>query len=148
MIMTDEEIKQNAEEYANSMYGKKYQNELWKECYMIHIAGAHSRDEEIKHLEEHLERTSCDIITYKAQVEQLIEQLRNPWISVDERLPEEDVYNISIPVVAITNNGYWFKGHYNYNNEDWLFSEGTDFDFLDDEFVTHWMHIPELKKGE
>jgi hypothetical protein len=52
--MTDEEIKQNAEEHANSMYDKKYQNELWKECYMIHIAGAHSRDEEIKVLKEEI----------------------------------------------------------------------------------------------
>ena len=50
--MTEQEIKQNAEEYANSMYDKKYQNELWKECYMIYIAGAHSRNEEIKELKE------------------------------------------------------------------------------------------------
>jgi hypothetical protein len=53
-LMSAEEIKQNAEEYANSMYDKKYQNELWKECYMIYIAGAHSRDEEIKVLKEEI----------------------------------------------------------------------------------------------
>ena len=53
-LMTEEQIKQNAEEYANSMYDKKYQHELWKECYMIHIAGAHSRDEEIKGLKEEI----------------------------------------------------------------------------------------------
>lgn len=52
--MTEEIIKQRAEDYANSMYDKKYQSELWKECYMIHIAGAHSRDEEIKELKKAL----------------------------------------------------------------------------------------------
>lgn len=52
--MTEQEIIQKAEEYANSMYDKKYQNELWKECYMIHIAGAHSRDDEIKVLKEEI----------------------------------------------------------------------------------------------
>lgn len=52
--MTNEQIKQNAEEYANSMYDKKYQSELWKECYMIHIAGAHSRDAEIEDLKKEI----------------------------------------------------------------------------------------------
>ena len=73
-------------------------------------------------------------------------KINNPWISVDERLPEEGVDNISIPVVAITNNGYWFKGQYDYDNKDWFFSDDPNLDFETNEFVTHWMIIQELKK--
>jgi hypothetical protein len=134
--MTDEQIKQNAEEYADALYDRKYQNELWRENYGAHIAGAHSRDEEVKRLYNSLEHFRS-----------IINNLRNPWISVKDRLPEEEVNNISIPVAAITNEGYWFKGQYDYDNKEWFFSEDPDhLDFEAGEFVTYWMPIPELKK--
>ena len=126
--MNEEQIRQNALKYANC-YFPCNANDL--ESYAVngaayngYIAGVHSLEDEI-------------------------EQLRNPWISVDKRLPEEGSDNISIPVAAITNKGYWFKGQYDFNNKDWFFSEDPDhLDFEEDEFVTHWMSIPQIKKGK
>ena len=55
MSMTEEQIKQNAEEYANNE--KQYYLEIG--CYDLiceaFIAGAHSRDKEIKELKKKLE---------------------------------------------------------------------------------------------
>lgn len=143
--MSEEEIKQNAEAYASKnayipeVFGVEVSSNK-DDLKQGYIAGAHSRDEEI----EQLGKSYHDMFLVLANK---VEQLRNPWISVEERLPEEDTDNISIPVVAITNNGYWFKGKYDYNNKDWFFSEDPDhLDFEVGEFVTHWMPIPELKK--
>ena len=47
-----EEIKQKAEEYADGVYDRKLQNAWWQECRQYHIAGAHSRDEEVENLEK------------------------------------------------------------------------------------------------
>ena len=53
--MTEEQIKQNAEEYANNE--KQYYLEIG--CYDLiceaFIAGAHSRDNEIKELKKRIE---------------------------------------------------------------------------------------------
>ena len=62
--MTDEQTKQNAEEYAKKIYPYTVGKAA---AIRDFIAGAHSRDEEVKELD----------------------QLRNPWISVEERLPEK-----------------------------------------------------------
>jgi len=87
--------------------------------------------------------------SYLQDLEKELVKYRNPWISVKDRLPEKDGDNISIPVAAITNKGYWFKGQYDYDNKDWFFSEDPDqLDFETDEIVTHWMPVPKLKKEE
>lgn len=130
MIMTDEQIKRNALAYATENYGEYDEHD-----YTDHSGSnmCHAVSEE----------------AFIAGAKWVYEHLKSPWINVKERLPEEDIDNISIPVVAITNIGYWFKGQYDYINKDWFFSEDPDqLDFEIDEFVTHWMHIPELKKGE
>lgn len=75
--MTEEQIKQNALAYAIENYGEYDEHDYTDHsgsnmCHAVSekafIAGAHSRDEEMK-------------------------QLRNPWISVKDRLPEtgEDI---------------------------------------------------------
>ena len=74
--MTDEQIKQRAEEYADSM---KYINgePEWCADRDAFIAGAHSRDEEIRQLH--------DVINDYSET---IDKLRNPQISVEDRLPK------------------------------------------------------------
>lgn len=53
--MTDEQIKQNAEEYYDKLdlITIEVENEP-NSIVEAYVAGAHSRDEEIKHLEEQL----------------------------------------------------------------------------------------------
>lgn len=55
--MTDEEIKQNAEVYAgNSAKHLQQPYEEYKLRYDAYIAGAHSRDKEIKEFQKHEEQ--------------------------------------------------------------------------------------------
>ena len=146
--MTEEQIKQNAEVYAEERCIRY--NEQYGACYDAYIAGAHSRDEEIYDLKRDIEDLQKMVKMRSDAFEcarKEIGRLSNPWISVKERLPEEGSDNISIPVAAITNKGYWFKGQFDFNNKDWFFSENPDhLDFEADEFVTHWMPIPKVNK--
>ena len=48
--MTEEQIKQNAEAHASYFYPRN--STVWQDRYHAYIAGAHSRDEEIKELEK------------------------------------------------------------------------------------------------
>lgn len=140
--MTDEQIKQNAKEYAHKVNVFAEDEDIYLVAKDGYVSGAHSRDEEVEILQNQIEELSEQL---KMNAEN-IQKLRKPWINVDERLPEEEADNISIPVAAITNKGYWFKGQYDYDNKDWFFSEDPDhLDFETDEFVTHWMPIPKVK---
>ena len=79
--MTEEQIKQNAEAYADDLYDRKCQNYLWRENYCAHIAGAHSLDEEIKHLKWKLAEKSGEVanaIADKVLLKQELAKLRNP----------------------------------------------------------------------
>ena len=53
--MTEEQIKQNAEAYASKLVERDYHEDIWLDLYDAYIAGAHSRDEEIKELKEEIE---------------------------------------------------------------------------------------------
>lgn len=66
------------------------------------------------------------------------ENPKSPWISVEERLPEDDV-----EVIGITERGWVFLIWRNEN--EWYGEEYRDLLWPD---ITHWMPIPELKKGE
>ena len=87
--MTDEQIKQNAEEYAEE-HAVRTDGGGWEEEYdyeeqeAAYIAGVHSLDEEIEQLEERIKVLDMNLV--EQQLEN--QQLRNPWISVEERLPE------------------------------------------------------------
>lgn len=95
MIMTDELIKQNADAYARQFlepYDEEYAPIKYVTAQMAHIAGAHSRDEEIKELEKKVSALKTVIVTARATIstqEAIIKDLRNPWISVKDRLPEK-----------------------------------------------------------
>ena len=85
--MTDEQIKQNAEAYARRVAESHIieKRPAYFAAFNAFISGAHSRDEEIG-------RMNTTIRLYANQIAQLrkeIEQLRNPLISVEERLPEK-----------------------------------------------------------
>lgn len=162
--MTEEQIEQNAEEYSKKNYGIPFEDnssmnvEISEESY---IAGAHSRDEEVKRLYNSLE-----------YFRSIINNLRNPWISVENRLPEENC------VVFVSLDGTeYLSAHYRAKSkrfvtiskdkqtlvevrksaatytvcgdcikEERLYSEGQREDITS--LVTHWMPIPELNKGE
>ena len=90
--MTEEQIKQNADEYADGVYDRILQNAYWQECRHYFIEGAHSMLDEIKKLERVAAKYKGDAQNTAAQCERLhdiIDQLRSQWISVEDRLPKE-----------------------------------------------------------
>lgn len=148
--MTDEQIKQNAEAYAD-VFGRHMVDYYGvKDAY---IAGAHSRDEEIESLQKQIVHLSQrEQMLFDREVELIAEndQLRNPWISVKDRLPKgednPDEYNAphrarSSSNVIITDGSIINRGYYSYARMRWEWNEGEI-------NVTHWMPIPELRKGE
>lgn len=105
--MTDEQIKQNAEDWVKPLIGEqdgKYNENdvslsLMKNAF---IAGAHSRDEEIEVLEHQLNNTSINLKIARKE----LDQLRNPWISVDDGLPEK-IKNKGVSKKCICNMARW-----------------------------------------
>lgn len=63
---------------------------------------------------------------------------KSPWISVNEKLPLIEKYDISMMVLALNTEGKINFSKYNYDAEEWITPE-TD-------IVTHWMPIPKLPK--
>ena len=71
----------------------------------------------------------------------------NNWISVKDRLPEDDLPNnkkqIKVLVVIKAKNGYTVRSQMRflniYNKWAWKYSAGD---------ITHWMPLPEPPKGE
>ena len=153
--MTDEQIKQNAEEYASTkeMHSPRSQDVELDKLMIIedYIAGAHSRDEEIG-------RMNTTIRLYANQIALLrkeIDQLRNPWISVEDRLPEKAIglYELEEDeqhkmVLIKTANGSLYSGYLD-AEEIWrAFTvpyKGTyPIAAITWSRVTHWMPIHEL----
>lgn len=132
-MLTNEQIEQNALEYRNRT---KECGESIVEGYarqIAHEAGAHSRDAEVKALEEE------------------IEKLRHPWVSVEERTPnfvEENAYNklSGNNIVRVRNNQ---TGETRVDTALYIQSKETKrcvwaiHELWYDEEVTHWMEIPE-----
>ena len=118
--MTDEQIKQNAEEYS----AKEYQTvpPLTK-CAIagIFAAGAHSRDEEIDDLEFRLRDKKADI----QFLESRIAELKNPWIKPSEQMPVD-----GDDIVYLLYEGEAGRMKYHSTYEKWL-----------RESVTHWMKV-------
>lgn len=78
----------------------------------------------------------------------------NPWISVEDRLPgksrglyklEEDEQHKH--VLFRTRNGLTFSGYLD-AEEIWRDERTLPVNYITPSPVTHWMPIPELKKGE
>lgn len=142
--MTEKQIKQNAEEYATSQYGEYDEHDYTDHsgrnmCHAVSekafIAGAHSRDKEIKELKQKLHEEK-DFGDFKdTQINSLKDQLRNPWISVNDRLPEEgkDVF-----VRKTCTNGIFHLTGKVLNGGKWYC---YGFGWQDSGVITHWMPI-------
>lgn len=73
------------------------------------------------------------------------EHPKNPWISVEERLPEESREHrgwLSDTVFVVTNKGDGTSARYDIATKTWCpakILQGS---------ITHWMPILQIKKGE
>lgn len=86
--MTEEQIEQNARAYYNHLQ----EMEILSYAPRDFIAGAHSRDEEIVGLRRciHEFEVANKLLTHdKRNLQHELDRLRHPWISVEDRLPEE-----------------------------------------------------------
>ena len=70
----------------------------------------------------------------------------DPWISVDERMPETDPETLKSATVFVRAKGKYFESFYvaKYSKhfQDWI---SDSFAVMN---VTHWMPIPSLKGGK
>jgi len=142
--MTDEQIKQNADKYADKLYEDGRRTESAAPTIQeIYIAGAHSRDEEIEERENRyrrLEKSLRGIIN--GQIEE-INKLSNPWISVKDRLPKKLENDCTSDYVLTRIDGprqvWYIVNRYDYDIKAWKGCSSN---------TTHWMPIHKLKKGE
>ena len=143
--MTNEQIEQNAEEYAKKHYDIPFEDNssmnviISEESY---IAGAHSQDEEIKELKKKVSALETIIVTEKAVIstqEAIIKDLRNPWISVKDGFPKEGKC-VFVRYGDITHSLY--SSAYMIEKDLWSIEGYGNGE------VTHWMPIPELEEGE
>lgn len=145
--MTNEDIRQNASQYVLNFEPTGVITEDRLKCY---IAGAHSRDEEVEELEERIKVLDMNLV--EQQLENL--QLRNPWISVEERLPEVG----DIVVINVHNT---IDGGGEHHEEDQILVGKYDGRWICDRCeqhrmgkylfdtiskTTHWMPIPPIEK--
>lgn len=142
--MTEQQIKQNAFEYSLQnciVYDDNGANDMdsIREAF---IDGAHSRDEEVVKLKKDVhdleQALACAEDVADIQHEKL-DQLRNPWISVEEQLPEKVKGKYYSKYVLVRYNGFGCRycvDRYCYLSKTWAFQVDG---------VTHWMYIPELK---
>lgn len=132
--MTEEQIKQNAEKYAELLTAgnKEHNRAIYIAAKEGYETGAHSMLEEIEELELSLE-AAADVVKI----------LSNPWVNASKQLPPEDKDNSGYSVKVI---GMFADGHIS----DCFCSLEEDIWFIDIftcDKPTYWMPIPELKKG-
>lgn len=143
--MLNEQIIEEAKSYSTFIgsQGKSSFGEL----YDAFIAGAHSRNEEIESLQKQIERLSQrEQMLFDREVELIAEnnQLRNPWISIKEKMPP-----IKTRVLFLDNNGKAWLGKNTISGYAELESDQPE--ILPPPTVptckpkiTHWMPIPEI----
>jgi len=142
----EEEIKHAAQEYINS---DAVIPENMYLAYGDFINGARWAD-------EHPQFVHTDNSQVIANLEAEIERLKNPWISVEERLPEVGLTVLTNILQIIDGGGehnestmvlvQLFHGKWDTNRMEQQRVGGILFDTIS--VVTHWMPIPELEKGE
>ena len=155
--MTNEQIKQNAEAYAKQFlepYDEEYAPIKYVTAQMAHIAGAHSRDEEIKDLSV----AATGLAKENKELKIKLAELRNQWISVKYKLPDKAWDNRmghltedSNIVLAVSSSGKLFSNlYYSYHLHEWL-EKGAGLNGVDRVLqyhkITHWMPIPKTPKG-
>ena len=64
---------------------------------------------------------------------------KSPWISVNEKLPPVEKYDMSIMVLVVNTEGEINFSKYDYDTKEWL-SPVPDIEF------THWMPLPTFPK--
>ena len=130
--MTEEQIKHNAEQYANryEIRGTSEGEFRYMDKKDAYIAGAHSRDEEIEVLKKKLEditilkdffASSLDI--YDKDNRELQNELNihcNQWISVKDRLPKKKDGKIRSDVVLVTLGQSWTVAEYHFGDKRWI----------------------------
>jgi hypothetical protein len=136
--MTDEQIKQNAIKAAADFKDWHHPQMSFYDGY---IAGAHSRDEEINKLQEenlHMESLLSMHRKMTGEYELKLQKLCDPWISVEDRLPEESKkYKgwLSDTVFVVTNKDDGTSARYDHATKTWCpakILQGS---------ITHWMPI-------
>ena len=133
--MTEEEIKQNAEVWAEEHKMRTDFGYGWPETYDTkqqadaYIAGAHSRDEEITRLSAEIEDDNYVI----SKLREELNRLRNPWISVEDETNRPEIgEQIIIAYDEAARNILKYTGKELF--EIWN--------------AHHWMHMPGLKKED
>lgn len=154
--MTEEQIKQNAYDYTyNSDHNWTWDDsgesrvDISAEVTDAHIAGAHSRDEEIESLQRRV-----SLWKHEAEVAaKELNQLRNPWINASKQLPPEDKEgsDLSIDCLVMAGDGnsfFYVIAWYDYRGRCWY--EKYDFDqtHLDGNKVFYWMKLPKCNHIE
>lgn len=138
--MTEEQIKQNAEAYASYFYPRN--STIWQDHYNAYITGAYSRDEEIVGYQSQINMMADTL----QQCMDELNKLRNPWISVKERLPEKiENKGVSKNVFVTWSDGTRGEAYYNYKEYKAPRWEIKGVGIMK---PAYWMPIPELKKGE
>lgn len=146
--MTNEQIKQRAEEYA--LKRTLVSTDSFHGMVENYLAGAHSRDEEINELEKKVSALETVIVTARATIstqEAIIKDIRNPWKDASVEKPPYDPDcddETSVYVIVRQEQGNVLEAYYDYDNNDWRDREHNW--RLQD--PTHWMPIPELLKGD
>ena len=142
--MTEEQIKYNAEQYANryEIRGTSDGEFRYMDKKDAYIAGAHSRDEEINLLRDALQSEQEQSQEHIIELQNELNLLRNPWISVEDMLPKEGQ-----PLVVVNKSENHYYCYYNASIKEFVTidPDGNLWNVCD---VSHWMLIPELKKGE
>lgn len=107
-LMTEEQIKHNAERYANryEIRGTSDGEFRYMDKKDAYIAGANSSDEEILKL-------------LKSQ-ENIEEKPSNQWINVKERLPKKKDGKIRSDVVLVTLGQSWTVAEYHFGDKRWI----------------------------
>ena len=131
-MTTEEQIKHDAEQYANryEIRGTRDGEVRYMDKKDAYIAGARSRYKEIEELKKKLEditilkdffASSLDI--YDKDNRELQNELnihRNQWISVKERLPKQKDGKIRSDIVLVTIGQYWTMAEYHFGDKRWI----------------------------
>lgn len=135
--MNAEQIRQKAEKYAKliTASNKEHYRAIYIAAKEGYETGAHSRDREVMDLEHLL---NAERTTNKVLVE-ANEKLRNPWISVEEKLPAK--YEL---VLVKTGTGKLYLAEKdNITQPLDAFAIPQLNSYVNG--ITHWMQVPELK---
>jgi len=142
--MTEEQIKQNAEDYINeNTQGVVIDANTRNFLLDVYLAGAHSRDEEITRLSAEIKDDNYVI----SKLQDELNQLRNPWISVKDHLPDypESEYDIdNMYLVCREGSSLAFPAIFRRDGKWYIFDNTQIREIIAPDY---WMHMP-VKKGE